>query len=947
MAICASIAGPFSHAAPPSGAGWHLAWNDEFNGTTMDTAKWRHWLLGARRDAVNSPSAVAVAGGALTISTYTSGGIHYTGMISTQNTYQYTYGYIEARINYDSAPGMWSAFWMQSDTMGNPIGSPNTAGTEIDICEHRSIDSAGNNINSRVVGNIHWDGYGTAKRSTGYTSPDLGLGDGFHIYGMEWTPTQQKFYINGILRWTINNGENSPVSQRSEFIILSSEVSNGSWAGAIPAGGYGSPAAAATRMVVDYVRVYQRAETVVNGDFEGKISPFGRANQVTWSATGGRSDSASAKLAPTTSAGATVSQTVRGLLPDTGYTVSAWGNAGTTSPSLFVGAKDYGAAETGQTLTSATYAQASAAFTTGGSHRSASVLARSNTSGSTASVDDFLLRRHTAINNGQLESGDALAWSGIYGGTLLSSDGTNYGGEYAWKIPASTSSAGAEQNIVGLSPNTTYRLTGWTVNGNTNLSFGVKNHGGSQVLSNVSASSWTKGSVNFTTGSSSSSATIFAFRASSTQTAYADSFFLSQPLAAPWISQDVTDIPLDGTAGRLGDKFVIQTSGAGIGGTSDRMHFISQPVTGDATITARILGVDHSSLTASTGVMIRETSSSFSRSASLTWSPGQTLDFTHRTTGNASSSTVSLSEIATPPWVRLTRRDNVFTAYGSPDGSAWSRIGTPQTIAMSSSALIGIPASSGAAGILTESSLDNVTVSTALPDVQITAPAEGTTVSGNAQSLRLTATISDSGTPAIAWSKVSGPGTVTFANGSLADTSATFSAPGTYVLRCSATTAAGTGSDEHTLKVAPVAAADPTMVLRLKLDESTGTTAIDSSGGNNHGTTNGGLAWQSSGGQLAGAAAFNGTDSYIAVPDSNSLDNTAAFTLSWWFKANTFNSAGLVAKRINFDNNNSYGSFLTIDGKLNVDINSNNNRFTSTTTFNTGAWYHVAIVFRR
>lgn len=944
--ICTLAGGALAYAAPPSGAGWDLAWNDEFNGTTMDTAKWRHWLLGARRDAVNSPSSVSVADGALTLSTYTSGGIHYTGMISTQNTYQYTYGYIEARINYDSTPGMWSAFWMQSDTMGNPIGSPNTAGTEIDICEHRKVDGSGVNRDGNIGGVIHWDGYGAAHRSFGYDSGNLGLGMGYHIYGMEWTPTQQKFYIDGILRWTINNNPtNSPVSQRSEFIILSSEVEDGGWSSAVPAGGYGTLATTTTKMEVDYVRVYRRAETVVNGDFEGKISPFSAANQTSWSATGGRTEPAAAKLSPTTSAGATVSQTVRGLLPDTGYTVSAWGNAGTTSPSLFVGAKDYGAAETGQTLAGATFAQASTAFTTSGNHRSATVLARSNLSGSTAYVDDFLLRRHASVNNGQLESGDTLAWSSIYGGAALSSDGNNYGGEYAWKIPASTSSAGVEQNILGLSPNTAYRLTGWTTNGNTSLSFGVKNHGGSQVLSNVSANTWTKGSVNFTTGSSSTSATIFAFRASSTQTAYADSFFLSQPLAAPWASQDVTDIPLNGTAGRLDDKFVIQTSGAGIGGTSDRMHFISQPVTGDATITARILGVDQSSLTASTGVMIRETNSSFVRSASLTWSPGQTLDFTRRTTGSASSSTVSLAEIATPPWVRLTRRGNVFTAYSSPDGAAWSRVGTPQTIAMTSSVQIGIPASSGAAGILTESFLDNVTITTAVPDVQITSPAEGATVSGNAQSLLLTATISDSGTPAITWTKVSGPGTVIFANGSLADTSATFSAPGTYVLRCSATTAAGTGSDDHTLKVAPVSAADPSMVLRLKLDESTGTTAIDSSSANNHGTTNGGLFWQSSGGKLAGAAAFNGTDSYIAVPDSNSLDNTAAFTLSWWFKANTFKGAGLVAKRINFDNNNSYGSFLTVDGKLNVDINSNNNRFTSTTTFNTGAWYHVAIVF--
>jgi beta-glucanase (GH16 family)/regulation of enolase protein 1 (concanavalin A-like superfamily) len=912
----------------------------------MDTTKWRHWLPGARRDAVNSPSAVSVADGDLTISTYTNGGTHYTGMISTQDTYLYTYGYIEARINYDSNPGMWSAFWMQSPTMGNPIGSPNTAGTEIDICEHRKVDGSGANRDGNIGGVIHWDGYGADHKSHGYDSGILGLGTGYHIYGMEWTPTQQKFYIDGTLRWTINNAANTPVSQRSEFIILSSEVENGGWSSAVPGGGYGTLATTTTKMDVDYVRVYRRAETVVNGDFEGKIGPFSTTNQAAWSATGGRTNPAAGKLAPSTTAGASVQQGVRGLLPDTGYTLTAWGNAGSTSPSLFVGAKDHGSAQTGQTLISSAYEKASAPFTTGPTNRTATVFAKSNNSGSTAYVDNFLLRRHATVNDGQLENAESDAWNSTYGGASVSTDST-YDGQYAWKIPASSSSAGVEQEIVGLAPGTAYRLSGWTTNGNAGLTFGVKNHAGSgtQVTSTVSSNTWTRATVNLTTGSSITTATIFAYRASSTETAYADSFFLYQPFTAPWVSQDVTTIPLAGTAGRLGNKFILQTSGAGIGGTSDKMHFISQPVTGDTTITARILGVDHTSLTASSGVMIRETNSSFVRSASLTWSPGQILNFTRRTAVSGSSANTTLSDVLNPPWVRLTRRGNIFTAYSSPDGLAWSRVGTPQTIAMTAATQIGIPACSGDTGILTESSLDNVAVSLPIPDVLVTSPADGTTVSGTNQSLRLTATVTDSGTPAITWSKVSGPGSVTFANASLTDTSATFSTPGSYILRCSATTAVGTGSDDHTVNVAPFSAVDPSLVLRLKLDEATGTTATDSSGSANYGNASGGVSWQPTGGKLTGAAAFDGVDSHIAVPDNASLDNTSAFTLSYWFKADTFNGAGLVAKRISFDNNNSYSTFLTVDGKLNVDINSNNNRFTSNTTFNPGAWYHVAIVF--
>ena len=934
-----------AHAAPPSGAGWNLAWNDEFSGTSMDTTKWRHWLPGARRSAVNSPSAVSVAGGELTISTYTSGGTHYTGMISTQDTYPYTYGYIEARINYDSSPGMWSAFWMQSPTMGNPVGSPNTAGTEIDICEHRAVDGSGVSRDGNIGGVIHWDGYGADHKSYGYDSGNLGLGTGYHVYGMEWTPSQQKFYIDGVLRWTINNATGSPVSQRSEFIILSSEVEDGGWSSAVPVGGYGTLATTTTKMVVDYVRVYRRAETVVNGDFEGKIGPFSSTGQTSWSSTGGRTAPAAAKIAPT-SGGSSVEQTVRGLWPETQYFLNAWGNAGTTSPGLFIAAKNFGGSQTGQTLSSASYAQASVPFTTGATNRTASVFAYSANIGSTGYVDDFLLRRAATVNNGQLENAESDAWNNVYGGATVSADST-YDGEYAWKIPASGSSAGVEQDIVGLTPSTAYRLSGWTTNGNAGLTFGVKNHGASQITSTVSANTWTRATVNFTTGAANTTASVFAYRPSSAQTAYADSFFLYQPLAAPWVSQDVSGSGLSGIAGRLGGKFVLQGGGSNLGGTVDQMHFLNQLVTGDATITARILGVDPIAYYAKTGVMMRESTAVGARSASVTWGPvNQLAEFNYRTSTNGSAaSSLTSRDIIDPPWLRLTRRGNVFTAYRSPDGIAWTRVGSPQTIAMAASALIGIPACSGDTTRLAETALDNVTVSLPVPDVLITSPTDGATHTGNGASLRLTATITDSGTPTIAWSKVSGPGTVTFANASLADTSASFSAAGTYILRCSATTAAGTGSDDHTINVAPSPTADPSLVLRLKLDESTGTTATDSSGSNNHGTINGGLVWQASGGQLTGAAEFNGSDSYIAVPDSTSLDNTSAFTLSWWFKANTFNGSGLVAKRISFDNNNSYGAFLTVDGKLNVDINSNNNRFTSTTTFNPGAWYHVAIVF--
>ncbi|GJL57542.1 MAG: hypothetical protein NPIRA03_03990 [Nitrospirales bacterium] len=76
----------------------------------------------------------------------------------------------------------------------------------------------------------------------------------------------------------------------------------------------------------------------------------------------------------------------------------------------------------------------------------------------------------------------------------------------------------------------------------------------------------------------------------------------------------------------------------------------------------------------------------------------------------------------------------------------------------------------------------------------------------------LTGTVTDDGLPdspgtvSSTWSKVSGPGTVTFANASALSTTASFSQAGTYVLRLSATDGALSTGDNVTITVNPVPA---------------------------------------------------------------------------------------------------------------------------------------------
>ncbi|MGJ7030187.1 glycoside hydrolase family 16 protein [Niabella hirudinis] len=236
----------------PENRGYQLQWSDDFSGSGLDAAKWYHRYPGVRHDGFNDSNAISVSNGNLFIKVYsdTIGGIvkHHTGMIATKK--EFLYGKFEVKAAFVNQSGSWSAFWLQSATMGNPVGNPQQAGMEIDVVETLPNDG-------RVYQNLHWDGYTSDHKTAGIKTADLGANSGsYHVYTLEWSPEFYKFYVDGQQTWAYS----TYISQRSEFIILSSEVRNaaaGSWAGPIPQGGYGSKEHSHTMMKVDYVKYYK------------------------------------------------------------------------------------------------------------------------------------------------------------------------------------------------------------------------------------------------------------------------------------------------------------------------------------------------------------------------------------------------------------------------------------------------------------------------------------------------------------------------------------------------------------------------------------------------------------------------------------------------------------------------------------------------------------------
>ena len=247
----------FALAEPPPG--YELKWSDEFDGGKLDLQKWKHWLLGKRRDAVNTADAVSVADGKLTITTYTEGGQNYTGMVATEDKFERAFGYWEARIQWGDVPGTWSVFWtisqpMMLPHMGEHIGNVEKAGNEVDFVEHRGVDDEGKYMAGKANFTLHWDGYAEHRNGSGFLTENLKLDQGFHIYGCEWSEGGYRFFIDGKLLWETRG----PVSKRPQFTILSTEVDDQSWAWHIPKEGYGDRASSKVKMVVDYVRIYAK-----------------------------------------------------------------------------------------------------------------------------------------------------------------------------------------------------------------------------------------------------------------------------------------------------------------------------------------------------------------------------------------------------------------------------------------------------------------------------------------------------------------------------------------------------------------------------------------------------------------------------------------------------------------------------------------------------------------
>jgi hypothetical protein len=186
----------------------------------------------------------------------------------------------------------------------------------------------------------------------------------------------------------------------------------------------------------------------------------------------------------------------------------------------------------------------------------------------------------------------------------------------------------------------------------------------------------------------------------------------STALPASWSDQDIGAVGLagDATYDSTTATFTVKGAGADVWGTSDAFHYAYTTLTGDGSIVARVVSTSNTAAWVKAGVMIRASLAANSAHAFMLVSYSKGLAFQRRTVSGGTSTSTAGVLAAAPYWVRLDRAGDVFTAYQSPDGVNWTRVGS-DTIPMGSSATpvyIGLGVSSHTTSATATGVFDNV-----------------------------------------------------------------------------------------------------------------------------------------------------------------------------------------------------------------------------------------------
>lgn len=262
----------------PKGFDWKLSFSDEFDTGELDTSKWsfRRHLFHKEHPGWIEDEGIEFDGSNIIFKLIEKDGKFFSSQLQTgENWYDrpgakegwsvakfskpkhlHRFGYYEVRCKLQKGDNWWSAFWLQSPTIGTDINEKK-AGVEVDILESFFGETY-------IPHFIHWGGYGAdynfdttleEHRKAAY-GDIIPVDDGFHRFGCMWDSEGYTFYVDGK-----QSGRKltAAVSHTDTFILLGTEVIG--YRGSIP-GVHKLATNIKTvkddRFIVDYVRVFDK-----------------------------------------------------------------------------------------------------------------------------------------------------------------------------------------------------------------------------------------------------------------------------------------------------------------------------------------------------------------------------------------------------------------------------------------------------------------------------------------------------------------------------------------------------------------------------------------------------------------------------------------------------------------------------------------------------------------
>jgi len=183
-------------------------------------------------------------------------------------------------------------------------------------------------------------------------------------------------------------------------------------------------------------------------------------------------------------------------------------------------------------------------------------------------------------------------------------------------------------------------------------------------------------------------------------------------LPPPLQNVDVGTVGFGGGAyASTSGNYTVVGSGTDIGGTADSLHFLYARLSGNGSITARI--VSPGSGVSKVGVMMRASLDAGAASAAVLSNPSSAKCELRTTTGGATNVANSNTGVnaSTYPWVRVVRTGNTFSGYVSADGTTWiSLYFNPPAISMTDPIFVGLAVSACDNTTTTTAVFDNVVV---------------------------------------------------------------------------------------------------------------------------------------------------------------------------------------------------------------------------------------------